>query len=678
MARWTWSVRSVVTLLDPPGPDAFQGDDVGSSCLADLAHLVHVSRPSGLRVYRWIGATSAACFLGLVAFSKHPDDSRGAQTLAVLFGAIPLGMFILREWLALRARTIPSILRSVGRWLVVFTFASAVATEVVVFVAASAETTSTSSTLQEYDWNGSYFVQHVWLIPSSYVFLVSFAAGLGLALAWRARASWRVVLFRMSAAVVMIAFTAATVLVPLTWASNEDIGSLMTIVSFFVILGFLSLGPLIRSAGITTAATISPDANVVDAARYIAAARLQSQLAIGVLLLSLDLALSHRSATATVFKVRSMFAVQEAVRTLAAVLPKHDEAFDRFVSRDIWGDRSIWPWWSPTPWESALGDDHPDWAATRQMDRSFGSVTRAKMSDEWRTLGERELFEGEEWVRVSGMWLTAPAESLFGLRIRTAYGLKVDVGGSDDLVRPKWSRVVSRTAEDRGPRDGVWQIVRKPWQVDDGSTTHWLVTKANSPEYDFGRWYRLHAAESGKSRLYAIALGEGIEVPRRADPEDVLVKVERTLIRRSVSLPTIGLNLPPLRAIIVLSVLFLYLLIGVHNGVRYALRDPKRAEGEPWLILDAETRLEKSAAVAWTATMIVGPWLLGVGFLHMAWRQAMLYGNASGMWAGCLIALTVGFVAISSRVALALLSSLRILREFRRSDSIAVSRIILA
>ncbi len=660
---WPRTVRTLVTLLDPADPEGMHAT-VSSPRFGGLARILSQNRSALSMTYGCLGVALTACLPGAVLVgrwtstkSKHDPDI----WYALAFSSLPLALFILREWLGRRPRRMPGFVRSIGRWLVVLCFGAAASSLIWAVAAGCFDESTTGSVMSSYDWDGEKLISRFWWV-SSYNFLATAAVFIVVALVWRGLVSWRQVQLRMSALVVVSAVGALTVLTPLSLASDESTRTVVGYVAVFAIVGFLAGGPLIRAlprpGGVTSLLPGSP----VSSAKYLASAHVQSQLAIFVVLIAIDLVLSYHVATATVFRVRDIFAVGEAAQAISEALPQGDADFDKIVEKPMWDEH-----WIPRGWSYATGSQL-DWPNGSQMGRRLGALFRSGMSPEWRILRTREHVPGDQWVRVSAMWLTGTNDELFGpvSRVTTIYGLKVDVGGSGEPKRPRWSHVVLRSIEHRGSVGDVRRIVSRG---QDKTLPTSFVTKANSPEYDFGRWSRAHTGDDVKEALYGVALSEGIDVEQNSDTGGIIVKIERVLINRSISLPTVGLNLPPLRAIVALALAFFYLIVSVRNGVRHALRDPTRAEGEPWLILDAETKSERSTAVAWAGAICVAPFVIGAGFLHMSFRRAVLDGDVSIPGLLLTIGLTAIFVAGSAYVALTLISSLATLRELRRAAS---------
>jgi hypothetical protein len=82
------------------------------------------------------------------------------------------------------------------------------------------------------------------------------------------------------------------------------------------------------------------------------------------------------------------------------------------------------------------------------------------------------------------------------------------------------------------------------------------------------------------------------------------------LINRVIQAPGLGLKFSSERAIWVAGLVTFMMLTLIRNRVRWVYHDDNLALGEPWLVLDGEAGLERFAALAWLALIILSPWIV--------------------------------------------------------------------
>jgi hypothetical protein len=90
---------------------------------------------------------------------------------------------------------------------------------------------------------------------------------------------------------------------------------------------------------------------------------------------------------------------------------------------------------------------------------------------------------------------------------------------------------------------------------------------------------------------------------------DVYWNTETQLREQFVRVPTLGLNMSLANGMWISFALMLGILISIQSRVRAIIRDPGLGRGNPWLVLDAYTRIERAAAVVWVLGILAAPWI---------------------------------------------------------------------
>ena len=170
-------------------------------------------------------------------------------------------------------------------------------------------------------------------------------------------------------------------------------------------------------------------------------------------------------------------------------------------------------------------------------------------------------------------------------------------------------------------------------------------------------------------RSYQLAsIAQANELPIK-DPKDAVSlfhDIQQQYYQQHMSVPVIQLNLKPVQASLALALIVCVLVIVIRSVVATILKDPTFGEGEPWLILDAETNPAVLLALAWIAGIGIGPLLASAALVITLILQSRLEGATDGIVLKlsivCALIALVGVCVHASLFTIKDLHRLRVLR----------------
>lgn len=173
--------------------------------------------------------------------------------------------------------------------------------------------------------------------------------------------------------------------------------------------------------------------------------------------------------------------------------------------------------------------------------------------------------------------------------------------------------------------------------------------------------------ESSIAMLKKIALDAGLNRPEKEDYVQTFRSIEFALAEQQVKVPGLELAARTDVAPWVIGVLIVGLMVQVRNQVRRVFLDETLALDEPWLVLDADGRLEKLVAFGWVAAIFLAPWLAVAGIVLVVTGKIIADGAITPWYHD---ALTSGgiilLMAVGGWLSLSVVAELLRLRRMRR------------
>jgi hypothetical protein len=209
----------------------------------------------------------------------------------------------------------------------------------------------------------------------------------------------------------------------------------------------------------------------------------------------------------------------------------------------------------------------------------------------------------------------------------------------------------------------------------------WEVTASQD---DGRRWSivtRAQMQECPRETIVLLAVGDATELTTIAETlrlsssgnhGALYRRVEFELVDSEVDTPGIGVRVTRAQAtwtIAFVTVLFMTL---IRHYVRQAVRDPKGALDEPWILLDGHAGLELLVARCWTTLIAIAPWIANGVLLVTITLEYLVYVPTTSVATDVVVAFAVVFLlGVGAWVSLTLVGDLLRLRDARLASWLA-------
>lgn len=115
--------------------------------------------------------------------------------------------------------------------------------------------------------------------------------------------------------------------------------------------------------------------------------------------------------------------------------------------------------------------------------------------------------------------------------------------------------------------------------------------------------------DKASANITRIALELGLKDSDQKHYSLILRDIEQEIVDREVTVPGIDLAFRSDLAPWIISILVIGFLLLIRNCVNTVLLDKELALGEPWIVVDAGTGLEKCVATGWLIAIWIAPWI---------------------------------------------------------------------
>lgn len=138
------------------------------------------------------------------------------------------------------------------------------------------------------------------------------------------------------------------------------------------------------------------------------------------------------------------------------------------------------------------------------------------------------------------------------------------------------------------------------------------------------KWLKFNEEFASRFAELARKVGESFRVPSGPNPSEIELEywaMESRLRKLSVNIPAVGIDVQLTKGMWIVMAFIVSVLVSFQNRLRYVLRDSMHGLGEPWLVIDANTRIERLIAYLWITGIWAAPWIANFYLLSMLTSQ---------------------------------------------------------